>query len=238
MNRDTDNLDPGLTDRLRRGLALLSEEAHTTSAPPKRPHWQPALAIGAAAAIVAVAVGLGAQALSEDSPEPLLADSAPVETAPAVTLPGATQPDTGRPAAMGISYDLRRLVAESPRVVVGTVVDVKRGSLGTDAGMDYVIGIVKVEEMLRGPDSGEIAAFDYDYGTAITSGPALGATFVPGSRVLLFLADAAGTVHEDVKPQHWQVTGGAQGLYVMKGNEPQGPFTLAEVRAEIARAGD
>ena len=231
MNHDTDDLAPATADRLRRGLALLADEAHTAAGPAKRARWQPAIAIAAAAAVVAIAVGVGTQLLADDSGESSLANQAP-----AATTPGPSSPGADAPIAMGISYDLHRLVAESPRVVVGTITDVKRGSLGGDGGMDYVIGIVKVEEMLRGPATGEIAAFDYDYGTAITSGPAMGAALVPGSRVLLFLADATGTVHESVKPQHWQVTGGAQGLYVMKGGEPNAPFTLADVRAEIARA--
>ncbi|WP_019873176.1 hypothetical protein [Sporichthya polymorpha] len=228
---NVDELDALAADRLRRGLMLLAEEADGTPAPSRRPHWQPAVVLGAAAAIVALTVGIGTKVLSDDAPPTTLA-----EEAPGTTLPGAAQPDASRPAAMSISYDLRRLVAESPRVVVGTIVEVKRGSLDSDGGLDYIIGTVRVEEMLRGPAVEEIAAFDYDYGTAITSGPALGAALVPGSRVLLFLADATGTVHENIKPQHWQVTGGAQGLYAMDGADPNAPFSLDQVRAEIRRA--
>ena len=230
MNHDLDELSPGAEDRLRRGLGLLAEEAHLTAA--GRPRWQPALAMGAAAAVVALAVGVGTQVLSDDAPPTTLAAEAPGTTAPS-PLP----PARSAPAPMGISYDLRRLVAESPRIVVGTIVDVKRGTLDADGGMDYVIGTINIEEMLRGPAVDQIAAFDYDYGTAITSGPALGASLVPGSRVLVFLADATGTVHESVQPQHWQVTGGAQGLYVMNGAEPNAPFTLDQVRAEVRRTG-
>lgn len=230
MNHDLDELSPGAEDRLRRGLDLLAEEAHL-SATAWRPRWQPAVAIGAAAAVVALAVGLGTQALSDDAPRTTLAGEAP-----GTALPGSLQPNGGAPAPMGISYDLRRLVTESPRVVVGTIVDVKRGALDADGGMNYVMGIVKVEETLRGPAVNQIAAFDYDYGTAITSAPGLGAPLVPGSRVLLFLADVTGTVHESLQPQHWQITGGAQGLYAMNGAEPNAPFTLDEVRAEVERA--
>jgi hypothetical protein len=53
--------------------------------------------------------------------------------------------------------------------------------------------------------------------------------------VLLFLSDTAGTVHDGLTPEHWQVTGGAQGRYAMNGTEAQAPFTLDEVRAEIER---
>ena len=230
MNHDRDELSPGAEDRLRRGLGLLADEAHLATKG-RRPRRHPALAIGTAAAVVALAVGVGTQVLSDNAPSTTLADESP-GTSIAVPL----QPGVGAPAAMGISYDLRRLVAESPRVVVGTIVDVKRGTLDADGGMDYVIGTVTVEEMLRGPSVNQIAAFDYDYGTAITSGRALGAPLVRGARVLLFLADATGTVHESVQPKHWQVTGGAQGLYAMDGAKPNAPFTLDEVRAEIRRA--
>lgn len=148
----------------------------------------------------------------------------------------ATADEAAAPARV-MQYDLRMLVAESPRIVVGTVTSVKTGEL-TEAqgGLDYVMGTVEVEKTLRGPADARIVAFDYVYADSSNSaGGPQGATFAPGERVLLFLADTDGTVHDGIAPRHWQVAGGSQGKFAMNGAEPEAEFTLEGVRAEIER---
>lgn len=234
MNQHGDDLNVSTEHRLRRGLALLAEEAAPSATTPTRARqWTALAAVGAAAAVVALAIGVGPGMFSEDGPSSTLAEDAVATVTPTTPAPPV---NASAPSALRVSYDLHRLVAESPRIVVGTIVAVDRGSLDGDGGMDYVLGTVRVEETLRGPAADRITAFDYDYGAAITSEPAMGANMTVGSRVLLFLADSTGTVHESVTPRHWQVTGGAQGMYVMDGDEPRAPFALDQVRAEISRA--
>lgn len=231
MSEHADVLDAVVERRLRRGLGLLAAEAADTAPAARRaPRWLPASAIATAAAVVAVAIGVGTPLGSGgEGSTPVTGERPPAAVG---APPGGEVPGRIR---YGLAYDLPRLVAESPRIAIGTVVEIRRGALPDDGGLDYLIGIVNVEEILRGPQTEQIAAFDYDYGRAVVAGSARGANLVEGARVLLFLADSAGTVHEAVEPAHWQVTGGAQGVYAMRGAEPDAPFTLEEIRREIAR---
>jgi hypothetical protein len=143
------------------------------------------------------------------------------------------------PMASGrvMQYDLRMLVEQSPRIVVAKVSEVTQGQASdASGGMPYVLATVAVEDALRGPADAQVVAFDYVYDdNSIAAGAPAGAAFAVGDRVLLFLSDTAGTVHDGLTPKHWQVTGGAQGRYAMNGAEPEAPFTLDGVRAEIER---
>ena len=100
---------------------------------------------------------------------------------------------------------------------------------------------VTVGEAIRG-EGGTLVAFDYDLGGgaaggtitsrggAISSVPG-GSDWVVGQDVLLFLAPSTGTVHEGLRPEHWQVVGGTQGRYLVVVGSVQAPFTLDQVRA-------
>ena len=216
MSTTDDPLDPQLEERLRRGLALLAEQT-----PPARARraWLPA----AAAAVLLVVAGVGAAVvLRDDSPQPV----PPVIAAPTSTVIP--------PIGLGVSYDLARLVRESPRIVVGTVTKVTHGSASeASGGLDYVLADIDVERTLSGPAEQELVAFGYDYGGAVTAGSAAGASFVEGERVLLFLSSAAGTVQEGLGTPHWQVTGGASGKYTMRDGQPEASFTLEQVEQQL-----
>lgn len=168
-----------------------------------------------------------------------LTDSAPT---PPVT---ATDPAAGGDVAGGTSsasrmvgYDLKSLVATSPRIVVGTVGEVQhRPASDASGGLDYLLATLRVQETIRGAEAAEVVTFDYEYGGVVTPSEAIGASIETGDRVLVFLSDVAGTVHEGILPAHRQVTGGAQGAYAMEGDEPAASFTLADVRAEVAQQG-
>ena len=238
-------LDPAAEARLRRGLVLLAER--TPPPPVERPAGStrlPTWAVAAAAAVALATAGGGITLAATRQHHPA--------ASPALVRPSpgpAVQPSTTAPplsTGLGVRYDLPRLVAESERIVVGTVVEVRHGPAADDSGgLAYVIATLRVEQTLKGAASTTVAAFDYDYSGAITSaggpvtsgpvtsgsadGPS-GATFIPGERVLLFLSSSAGTVHEQITPLHWQVTGGAQGEYQMHGDVPDATFTLDDVR--------
>lgn len=222
---DTSLLDPGLEEQLRRGLALLAEQT-----PPPRSRRPRLLAAAAAFAVVASsAAGIGfAMTRGGDAPTPHQAGPRP-------TTPARSGPTLGGPPpiAQGVVYDLPRLVRESTRIVIGTVDSVEQHPASdASGGIDYVLATVSVDRALRGPATDHVVAFDYDYGIT-TSGDGMGATFTQGQRVLLFLADVTGTVNESIRPEHWQVTGGAAGLYPMHGDEPEASFTIADVQREV-----
>jgi hypothetical protein len=221
---DPDVLDAELEERLRRGLAALAEET-----PAPRPTYRRHLPVAAAAAAVVIAAaafvasGLGG---SDDPGDRNLAD--PRRTATSGPVPP--------PLGGVIEYDVDRLVTDADRVVVGTVTDVERHAPSeATGGLAYVLASIEVDEVVKGPTAASLVAFDYDYefGDSVSSESGLGARFVRGERVLLFLSSSAGTVHEQLQPPHWQVTGGAQGLYVMDGDEPEAPFTLFDVRERL-----
>jgi hypothetical protein len=225
---DTALLEPELEDRLRRGLALLAEE---TPAPRGRRAWLPAAAAAAVVLLAGagVAIGLGLTASDGPTPRHQAGPSAPPPVA-------STPPTTGGPTVIGqgISYDLPRLVRESPRIVIGTVAQVTHGDASdSSGGLPYVLAEVSVDHTLKGPDTKTVVAFDYEYSNAVTADSVQGATFTVGQRVLLFLSSAAGTVHEKLPPPHWQVTGGGQGEYPMHGDDPAAPFTIEQVRQQI-----
>lgn len=223
---DTALLEPELEQRLRRGLLLLAEQ---TPPPRTRRPWLTA----AAAAVVVLApvgVGLGQRFTGSGTPpdRPQAGPSAP----PVASSP----PTTGGPSVIGqgVTYDLARLVDESPRIVIGTVTRVTHGEASdASGGLPYVLADISIDRTLKGPDTAPLVVFDYDYGNTVTSDAVQGATFDVGERVLLFLSSSAGTVHADLDRPHWQVTGGAAGEYRMRGNEPDAPFTLSDVENKI-----
>lgn len=225
-DEDTALLEPDLEARLRRGLALLAAQT------PKPRSSRPWLSAAAAAAVILAAAGIGVGvALSSDDGR-TARQQAGQSVPPVVTTP----PASGGPTVIGqgVPYDLARLVDESPRIVVGTVTRVTHGEASdASGGLPYVMADVTVDRTLRGPDSSHVVAFDYDYGTTTTTDSGLGVSFVDGERVLLFLSSAEGTVHADLAPPHWQVTGGSQGAYRMRGDEPVAPFTLEQVEQQL-----
>ena len=220
---DRDVLEPELEQRLRRGLAALAEEAPAEGRAFRR--HLPA-AVAAAAVVIAVGAFLAGNVGGSDDSD-RVADPQP-------SVSSGTVPPIGH----GIQYDLADLVRTSDRVVVGTIGDVEHHA-PSDAtgGLAYVIATVDVDETVKGPEETQLVAFDYDYefGDAVTTTPGMGARFVRGERVLLFLSSSAGTVHAQLDPPHWQVTGGAQGEYAMDGDEPVAPFSMADVR-DLARS--
>jgi hypothetical protein len=222
MSVDDQNvLEPELEQRLRRGLAALAEET-----PAERPAYRRHLPVAAAAAAIVIAAGavVAVNLAGPDNPG-RVADPHPTVSS------GSVPPPIGGRA---LDYSLGELVAQSERIVVGTVTDVEHhGSSEASGGLAYVLASVAVEEAVKGPEATALVAFDYDYGQ--TTEPDLGATFVRGQRVLLFLSSSAGTVHEHLGSPHWQVTGGAQGKYAMGGDQPDAPFTLDDVRRAAER---
>lgn len=224
-----DLLEPELEERLRRGLALLAEE---TPAPQRRSRRGFAAAAVAAGIVLiaAAAIGIGMTAGGHDSQPVARATHTP--PAPIHTTP-PTQ-SIQQPIGSGVSYDLNKLVTESPRIIIGTVTSVDhRDASDASGGLPYVLAGLDVDRTLKGPADATVVAFDYDYGNTISSGSPQGATFTVGMHVLLFLSDSTGTVHQDISPQHWQVTGGGQGEFRMNGSEPDAPFTLEDVEQAV-----
>ena len=223
---DTDLLEPDLEERLRRGLQLLAEQ---TPAQVRRPSWLPA----AAAVVVLTGAGLGVgfavTGHGGQTPRHQAGSTAP-------PIP-STPPTSPSVIGQGVHYDLARLVAESPRIVIGTVTNVTHGEASdASGGLPYVLADIAVDRALRGPASSSVVAFDYDYGATLSADAPQGASFTTGERVLVFLSSAAGTVHAELSPPHWQVTGGAAGAYPMRGDEPDAPFTLEQVQQQMVFA--
>lgn len=222
---DAQLLEPDLEDRLRRGLALLAAETPTPWA--HHPRWIPA----AAAGVVVLTAGAAAVGLTV-GPDHGTTLAHPRPTAPVVS-PHPTPPATSTTGSVGtrVSYDLERLVTASDRIVVGTVTDVEHYPASSASGrLDYVLAGISIDTVIKGPPGSHLVAFDYVYRNTVDSDAPQGATFTPGSRILLFLSSSVGTVHADIRPQHWQVTGGGQGEYTMTGDEPNAPFTLGDVK--------
>lgn len=224
-----DQLTPNEEGRVREALRAIAEQtpAEGSTAPVSRR----LLLIAAAAATLTVA-SVGAVALSSghQAKRPLVAAPRPTAT--------ATETETETyiaPLGSRVGYDLPMLVKESERVVVGQIVEVRHGTESGPGGMPYVLARIRVEQALAGPNQ-EPWAFDYDPASGGGGGsedPA-GPAWTIGDRVLLFLAPSTGTVHEGIQPQHWQVTGGPQGRYQIKGDHLEAPFTLDDVRAALA----
>ena len=221
-------LTPHEEQRVRAALRTIAEE-HTVldqdlrqAAPPRRSGGRAAW-VSAAAAVLLIGGGGAALMSAEGSPRPAHRALAP-STAPLPTNPGTTLNSS-------ITYDLGRLVRESPRIVVGTVTDLRHGSGEAAGGLPYVLAHIRVREAIRGA-AGDLWAFDYDLGSggAISSVPS-GPPWRVGEDVLLFLSSSSGTVHEGVAPAHEQVSGGAQGRYeIVDGELRSAPFTLEQVR--------
>lgn len=221
---DTAVLEPELEQRLRRGLLLLAEQ---TPPPRNRRAW---LAAAAVVVLALVGVGLGLR-FTGDGTSPGRHQAGPA--APSV---GGNPPTNSGPSVIGqgVTYDLPRLVDESPRIVIGTVMRVTHGEASdASGGLPYVLADISIDRTLKGPNTAQLVAFDYDYGTGVTSDAAQGATFNVGERVLLFVSSSEGTVHADLDRPHWQVTGGAAGEYRMRGDVPDAPFTLSDVENEV-----
>ncbi len=242
-------LEPSEEERLRAALATL---AARTPAPGRSDGRGAPRGVWAAAAAIVLAGTAGVTvAVTRDYTH--RAARAPLgvpSSQPGESSRHAPPPLT---TGSGIAYDLARLVGESERIVVGTVTGVAHGPASDQSGgLAYLIATVHIDQTLKGPEALTLAAFDYDYsggtsvsstGGAITSGTALsgptsgggplGATFIVGQQVLLFLSSSTGTVHEHIAPQHWQVTGGAQGEYVMRDGKPDAPFSLDDVRNQV-----
>ena len=223
----TDVLEPELEARLRRGLGLLAAQT------PDRRSRRPLLAAAAAAALLAAAgIGVGLAINGSEG------QSGPQQAGPSAPPIASTSQPGGGPTTIGqgVSYDLARLVDESPRILVGTVTNVSHGDASdASGGLPYVLAEVSVDHTLKGADTAHVVAFDYDYGGTVTANAPHGATFAVGQQVLLFLSSSAGTVHADLPPLHWQVTGGAAGEYRMRGDEPEAPFTIAEIERRLGQ---
>lgn len=198
----------------------------------------------AAAAVTAslVVLGGGDGARTPRTAVPPARTTTQPTTAQPTTDGSAAQPTTDGSAAR-ISYDLRRLSAESALIVVGTVTEVRHGSGEAAGGLPYVLAHIRVDRALRGADS-SVWAFDYDLGSkggvvssesavspeSAVSSELAGPPWRVGESVLLFLASSAGTVHAEVEPGHLQVVGGAQGRYAVHGERLDAPFTFAQLR--------
>jgi hypothetical protein len=223
-------LDELTEARLRKGLlelAALTPEPATR----RRPHvWL------TAAAVLALASAGTWTALARDGGGGAdhRASRAATVTAPATTTPtdaASTGSDTTQhTSGMMVAYDLPRLVAESQRIVVGTVTGLRHVAGDDEGNLPYTLATVRISEALRGP-AGEVTAFDYDLGG--TSADQGGPAWVEGQQLLLFLSDPAGTVHAAIQPEHWQVSGGWQGRYPVVSGQLQAPFTLDDVRAQV-----
>ncbi|MBV9291620.1 MAG: hypothetical protein JO222_04155 [Frankiales bacterium] len=225
---DSEMLEPELEERLRRGLALLAEQT-----PPPQVRSQRRLVTVGAAAGIAIAAAVTGVVVTQagDGGKPVARATHPPSVPVHSTPPVQSAPP---PIGSGVSYDLHKLVAESPRIVIGTVTSVDHfGPSDASGGLPYVLANLNVDRTLKGPADATVVAFDYDYGNTISSDSPSGATFTVGMRVLLFLSDSTGTVHEDIAPRHWQVTGGGQGEYRMTGNEPEASFTIGDVEKAV-----
>lgn len=216
---------------LRNALQVIAQETPSASATTKRPNTPRRVAAArwmVAAALVALAGGVAVLAFRQTS-TPIPKHQAIASPRAETSTPASTTPRLGSV----VQYDLGRLLRESRRIVLGRVVEVRRGDGAQAGGIPYVLALVQVTEALRGGSS-DVWAFDYDLGgrSAVSSVPA-GPRWKTGQIVLLFLAPSTGTVHEGVTPTHDQVVGGAQGRYVVEGSELVGaPFTLEQVRSQ------
>jgi hypothetical protein len=221
----TDELTPAEEARLTAALHAIAAE--TPPAAPLASSRRPVrIAVGVAAAAVVAAGLIVASSQLGDAPARQTAQR-----------PSPTATPSGPGTQLGlqvVTYDLARLAREADQVVIGRVTEIRRGA-GEDAGgLPYVLAHVAVQDVLKG-GGGDLWAFDYELGAG-TSSVAGGPPWELGDRLLLFLASPAGTVHQGVQPAHLQVVGGAQGRYAFRGDALDAPFTLAEVRAAVARA--
>jgi hypothetical protein len=184
------------------GIGLVASGAGgTRRGLPRQRPWKP---IAAAAAVILLAGG--GVALLRDGKTP-----SPEPTPPSIVVP---VPGAG---------ELDNLVRDAVAIVTGTVVDVRDGAASEGSGgIDYQIAIVELDETIKGSTGPRFAAFDYTYGSPWVAN---------GTRVLLFLASSADTVHEQLEPPHLQVLSGDVGSYeISDGSLVGAPFTLDEVR--------
>lgn len=220
---DLEGFTPRAEERLRRALHVLAQNTPGETRPGRS---RPRMAVlgTVAAAVVALAVAVV-----------LVRQPGDAKTAALRPSPTPTAPSTGNLAlGSSIAYDLDRLVSESQRIVVGRVTAVQNGAADeASGGLPYTLATIDVREAIRGP-AANLVAFDYDLGDSTASVPG-GTPWAVGEELLLFLSSPAGTVHANVQPAHWQVTGGAQGRYRVTGGNVDAPFTLDDVRAAANR---
>jgi hypothetical protein len=136
---------------------------------------------------------------------------------------------TGTPASV---LSLSQRVAESARVVVGTVTKVDHGRtngpVAGETGDPYVLATIRVDEAIKGP-GGDLVAFDYTFASATSEGASR--AWNVGDHVLLFLVPDVGTVSATIEPLHMQVAEGESGRYFIDGAKLVGAdFTLDDVR--------
>ena len=197
---------------IRRGLMLIAADIPVAPRPRRGQNWRWL----AAAAIVVVALGLVA----------------------IVTVQRLGSMDRDRGPSIGvpaIPLTLKERVAAATRIVVGTVVKVERGRTGTqvegESGDPYVLATVRIDEAIKGA-GGDVVAFAYDFGSAVTS-EGQARPWNVGDHVLLFLVLDEGTVSANIRPPHMQVAEGEAGRYFVDGDKVvDADFTLADVRRE------
>jgi hypothetical protein len=202
---------------LRRGLDLVAADALPRPGTAARPRWLAALA--AAAVVLAIAGGV---VLATRNPK------APIAR-------GTQSPRTNQVPGPVLTLDQK--VKGAAVIVVGTVTDLRTGSLAEGEGTDYAMATVRVEERIKGAPGDTVVAFDYVYGIVSSEGGPGGVWAKPGDRLLLFLVSDAGTASEDLRPSHLQVFEGAGGrFHVANGELTDAPFTLQDVRDSAAKA--
>jgi hypothetical protein len=161
--------------------------------------------LAAVLAIAAMLVGVVVFAATRGGPAPTPGPGATI----AVPVPGAA--------------DLSNLVRGASLIVTGTVTGVTQGTLGEgEGGLRYQIAEIQVSETIKGSAGSRVVAFDYTYGAPWVR---------KGQNILLFLLGSQGTVHESVKPSHFQVLNGDAGSYQIRDGALVGAsFTLDDVR--------
>ena len=202
--------------RIRRGMELV---AAAPAQERRLLRHRRGLAVAAVAAAAAVAMG-AVVVTTRDVPRRDVADpprSASPSSGPTLGFPGA-------------QLTLEQRVTTAEQIVVGTLTAVERRVLPGDAAQAYVLATVAVTEWLK-PDDGArtIVALDHDTTAGVTTSGA-GRPWRVGDEVLLFLVNDAGTVTQDVRPAHVQVSGGESGRYLVVDGRLDAPFTLDDVR--------
>jgi hypothetical protein len=213
-------------DRIRRGMSLLAADA-AQRVVPRRVTRRAAVA---AVAAVVVAAGM------------ITVANRPGAGTKSVAPPtGSPSPGPGVSLGSGIiDHDWQARAHMATRIVVGTVTTVRHGQLTAPppetTGGPYVLLHIAVDETLKGPP-GDVDVFAYDLtgGTTLASSQ-LGRTWAEGQRVLLLLlAPDLQEPSASLPPAHFDLLDGDLGRYDYANGQLAAPFTLEQLRAEIAR---
>ena len=202
---------------IQRGLEVVASDALRPTAPAARRRYAPL----AAAAIGIAIIGGAIVATRGENKEPVARGTTPPIINP---VPGP-------------QLTLQQKVAGADMIVVGTVTQVRTGTLGAEAegGMEYAMATIRVEERIKGSPGDSVVAFDYVYGVVSPEVPG-GQWAHPGDRLLVFLVSDEGAVSEDLRPAHLQIAEGFAGRFAVKdGGLIGAPFTLQDVRDEAGR---